>query len=86
VCCYEVGQDVVEAIHDDAVFERRPEWAKPHLNQGLANQRQLEVAGIPADQIITSNLCTQCRADLFFSHRREGKRSGRLLSIIGLAP
>jgi polyphenol oxidase len=86
VCCYEVGEDVVQAIQDPDAIVRRPEWEKPHLNQAIANQRQLIDAGIPETQIVTSNLCTQCRADLFFSYRREGKHAGRLLSIIGLAP
>ena len=86
VCCYEVGEDVVQAIQNPDAFVRRPEWTKPHFNQASANQRQLMDAGIPETQIVTSNLCTQCRADLFYSYRREGKHAGRLLSIIGLAP
>jgi copper oxidase (laccase) domain-containing protein len=81
-----VGEDVVQAIQDPDSFVRRPEWAKPHFNQALANQRQLIDAGIPESQIVTSTLCTQCRADLFYSYRREGKHAGRLLSVIGLAP
>lgn len=86
VCCYEVGDDVIEAMRDPEVFFRRPEWTKPHLNQALANQRQLLEAGIPEPQIVVSSLCTQCRPDLFFSFRREGKAAGRMLSIIGLEP
>ena len=86
VCCYEVGDDVIEAVKVPEAFVRRLEWAKPHFNQALANQKQLREAGIPENQIIVSSLCTQCRADLFFSYRRDGKNGGRLLSIIGLAP
>jgi YfiH family protein len=86
VCCYEVGTDVVDAFNDPNVFQKKPEWAKAHLDQGLANKKQLMQAGIPESQISVSTLCTQCRADLFFSYRREGKRAGRLLSIIGLTP
>jgi copper oxidase (laccase) domain-containing protein len=86
VCCYEVGEDVVEAIQDATVFVRRSVGTKPHFNQALANQNQLIAAGIPQARIVTSTLCTQCRADLFFSFRREGRHAGRMLSIIGLAP
>jgi YfiH family protein len=86
VCCYEVGEEVVEAIQDPEAFVRRPDWTKPHFNQALANRKQLMEAGIPDARIVTSTLCTQCRADLFFSYRREGKHAGRMLSIIGLAP
>ena len=86
VCCYEVGEEVVTAIGDDEAIVRRPEWAKPHLNQALANRNQLLSAGIPDPQILVSNLCTQCREDLFYSYRREGERAGRLLSVIGILP
>lgn len=84
VCCYEVGEEVVEAVADPQAVIRRPEWSKPHLNQGLANQRQLVEAGVPAEQILVSNLCTQCRGDLFYSYRREGRNAGRLLAVIGI--
>ena len=77
---------VVEGVGDREAFVRRPEWPKPHFDQALANQRQLRQAGIPEEQIIVSNLCTECRADLFFSYRREAGRAGRLLSIIGIVP
>jgi YfiH family protein len=86
VCCYEIGEEVVEAMGDPATIVRKPGWGKPHLNQALANQRQLLAAGIPEDQIVVSNLCTQCRGDLFYSYRRDGKRAGRMLSVIGILP
>jgi len=86
VCCYEVGEDVVDAVKDDQAFTRRLEWQKPHFDQALANQKQLLAAGIPPGQIAVSTLCTQCRGDLFYSYRREKSRTGRMLSIIGLAP
>ncbi|HYR86334.1 MAG TPA: peptidoglycan editing factor PgeF [Terriglobia bacterium] len=85
-CCYEVGEEVVEAIGDTAAFERRPEWPKPHLNLAEANRRQLVKAGVSEAQIEISALCTRCREDLFFSYRRDGKNTGRLLSVIGIAP
>jgi YfiH family protein len=86
VCCYEVGEEVVTAINDPDAITRKPEWAKPHLNQALANKHQLLNAGIPEQQIFVTNLCTQCREDLFYSYRRDGKRTGRLLSLIGIVP
>jgi YfiH family protein len=86
VCCYEVGDDVVAAVGDPAVFEHRPGQAKPHFNQALANQKQLIAAGVPESQIFVSTLCTHCREDLFYSYRREGESTGRLLAVIGIAP
>jgi len=86
VCCYEVGDDVVEAMSDPLAIEIREEWLKPHVNLASANRRQLIEAGVPQTQIETSSLCTKCREDLFHSYRRDGKRMGHLLSVIGLTP
>lgn len=86
VCCYEVGEDVVQAMPDTSAVETGEEWSKPHVNLAAANRRQLIDAGIPETQIETSSLCTKCREDLFHSYRRDGKRMGHLLSIIGLTP
>ena len=86
VCCYEVGQDVVDAIGDPVFFESRPHWAKPHLNLGAANRRQLINAGLHDEQIEVSSLCTRCRGDLFHSYRRDGKKTGHMLSVIGIVP
>jgi len=86
VCCYEVGEEVVAAVNDPEAIQRTPQWPKPHLNQALANKRQLLGLGIPEAQILVSTLCTQCRADLFYSYRRDGERSGRMLSVIGILP
>ncbi len=85
VCCYEVGNDVVEAIQDPRVFERRADWAKPHLNLAEAIRRQLTDAGVADERIEISSLCTRCREDLFHSYRRDGKRTGQMLSVIGIA-
>jgi YfiH family protein len=86
VCCYEVGEEVVEAIRNPDAVEVRGESTKPHLNLAVANRAQLLEAGIPDNQIETSTFCTKCRADLFHSYRRDGKRMGHLLSVIGLVP
>ncbi len=86
VCCYEIGEEVVEAIADSSAIERRTQWPKPHLNLAQANRRQLLNAGVTEEQIDVSSLCTRCREDLFFSYRRDGARTGHLLSIIGIAP
>jgi YfiH family protein len=86
VCCYEVGEEVVREIDDPAAIERHDDWPKLHLNLATANRRQLLDAGIPEAQIEISTLCTKCREDLFHSFRRDGKRMGHLLSMIGIAP
>ena len=55
-----------------------------HLDLPKANGAQLLVAGLRPQNIFSSGVCTACRTDLFFSHRREGALTGRLLSVIGI--
>jgi copper oxidase (laccase) domain-containing protein len=41
------------------------------------------VMGVASERIWRSGQCTACRADKFFSYRRDGKRSGRMVGAIG---
>lgn len=86
VCCMEVGEEVVDRFSQPDVFERSPDWKKPHLDLGKANRLQMIAAGIPPERIQVSTLCTHCRGDMFHSYRRDGIRAGRMLSVIGLQP
>jgi YfiH family protein len=54
------------------------------LDLPAANRWQLEAAGVLPDRIFSCGVCTSCRVDWLFSYRREGLRSGRLMSAIGL--
>ena len=47
------------------------------------SEDQLTGAGIPENHIVSSNLCTRCRTDLFFSYRKE-KSTGRFAAVIGI--
>lgn len=49
-----------------------------------ANRWQLMDAGVSEKDISASGLCTACRNDLLFSHRREQGRTGRMLAAIGI--
>ena len=90
-CCYEVGAEVVEPFRakfadaDSLFTATREGHALVDLHE--ANRRQLIESGVAPERIHLLPLCTMCRTDLFFSHRREGGlqgRTGRLLSAIGL--
>jgi purine-nucleoside/S-methyl-5'-thioadenosine phosphorylase / adenosine deaminase len=54
------------------------------LDLRKANRAQLLAAGLADKNIFASDLCTACHTDLFFSYRKEGARSGRLLSAAGI--
>lgn len=47
---------------------------------------QLRAAGLPASNIAACDDCTSCRTDLFFSHRKEGGRTGRMMAVVGIRP
>ncbi len=91
-CCYEVGPEVVAAFREsfsyaDALFTpTREGHALADLHR--ANTEQLVESGVRPERIHALALCTMCRADLFFSYRREklrpDVRTGRHLSVIGL--
>ncbi len=87
-CCYEVGQEVIEAAgaalgNTAGLFVRRNgRLDHAHFDLWETNRRHLAAAGV--EQIIQSKLCTACRTDDFFSHRAEQGRTGRFGVIIGL--
>ena len=115
-CCYEVGEDVLEAFqrgfpHADKFFRRvsRPLASRPkrpppsllgvrpprdnpiprpsiHLDLVAAAQNQLAAAGLAPAHVAVVDYCTACRTDLFYSYRREGDRTGRMLAVIGMRP
>src|SRR6202030_3186170 len=51
-----------------------------------ANRQQLLAAGLAANNIEVSRLCTSCRPDLLFSYRAEKGRTGRMMSVAGIRP
>ena len=55
--------------------------ARPMADLKLAIRLQLEAAGV-ADIDVLSH-CTHADRDLFFSHRRDQIRSGRMVGVIG---
>lgn len=56
------------------------------LDLEKANRRQLLDAGLPERHITTLPLCTSCRTDLLFSHRKEKGVTGRMMAVVGIRP
>lgn len=82
--CYEVSEDVAQAVREqfgsqkaDAVL-RQTGPDKYHLDLWLANVYNMRRAGIPAENIAVTNLCTCCNPELLFSHRASGGKRGNL--------
>ena len=80
LCCFEAGMEVAEAFAEYWTFAedyitRTPEDmvnGKCHIDIKGINQEQLELMGIPTDQIRDSEHSTCCEPQLFCSYRREG--------------
>jgi hypothetical protein len=76
-CCYEVGHEVLDAFSElDGVAEGRM------LDLEAVARRKLEAGGV--ERIGSTGLCTSCRSDLFFSHRRDGGVTGRQGGVVWL--
>jgi YfiH family protein len=60
-----------------------PPAPRAHLDLIAANRAILSGAGIAPNNIFSSDFCTACRRDLFFSYRRE-HTTGRLMAAIGI--
>ena len=76
-CCYDVGPE----------FEARfPEFVSVRDGRRICDlaacaAAQLAQAGVPAGQILDSGVCTGCDTARWFSVRKEGDGTGRLLSF-----
>ena len=69
-CCYEVGDEVLAEFADlDDVAEGRM------LDLTAVARGLLARAGVA--QVESADLCTSCNPELFYSHRRDGERTGR---------
>jgi YfiH family protein len=87
---YEVGREVVEAV--EANFSNSSALLKPSLHEGKAyfdlweaNQTVLIESGLLEANIEIMSLCSFEHADLFYSARREGVDTGRMVSGIKIS-
>ena len=87
-CCYTVGDEVRRAFqtkfdYADDLFQA------DRLDLWAANRRQLLAAGLRPSAVTTLGLCTVCTRSagqpLFFSHRAERGRTGRMMTVAGIA-
>jgi YfiH family protein len=74
-CCYEVGDEVLGAFPELAGLSGKQMLDLPALARG-----RLEAAGVK--DIQSSDLCTSCDPELFFSHRRDDGHTGRQAGLV----
>lgn len=87
-CCYEVSVELAERFHRafGAAALGRARSGKLSVDLVAANVALLQRKGISSGQIDISPECTACRTDLYFSHRVEGPRTGRIGAVIAITP
>ncbi|MBI3815898.1 MAG: peptidoglycan editing factor PgeF [Nitrospinae bacterium] len=87
-CCYEVDDSCINPFKekfsywkDIAIKKDDEKWM---LDIKKANRMQLIEAGLKQETIFTTEFCTSCHNDRFFSYRREGKNAGRMLTFVAI--
>ena len=82
-CCFEVGKEVSDRFEKRSIISAQ---FVHHISEqkALVDLRglitaDLVMAGIPLENIEIMNYCTSCCTDLFYSYRKEGKTTGRML-------
>ena len=89
-CCYEVDEASAEPFQtqftlNEAVYRpSRPGHLYLDLQQAIV--QQLRQAGVPSTHVWRADLCTACHLHWFYSYRREGPRSGRMLNVVMIRP
>ncbi len=85
-CCYEVenslAQDFRNVFGGNSVGKTTD--GKVSLDLGTCIEMQLLEAGLEPQNIINVSTCTACSDRSFYSWRRDGGRTGRLLNFIAL--
>ena len=87
-CCFETDGDVPEAMQaalgadaDAYIMVKGPKF---HVDLAGLNRQWLLRAGLLPERIEVSGICTACRPDLFWSHRKMGDQRGVQVAVISL--
>lgn len=90
---FEVGPEVVaefsKEFTEPGVVREHPDSelrdaGKGYVNLWEANRRMALRAGVDPEHLVVSGWCTVSHPELFFSHRRDKGKTGRLLAAIVL--
>ncbi|MDX8410549.1 MAG: peptidoglycan editing factor PgeF [Mariprofundaceae bacterium] len=87
-CCFTIDNQTARQLAAcTAGAERHITGTSPHdADLKAINILQLRQAGIAAGNIDTQHACTHCDTARFYSHRRDGGKTGRHLAIIATNP
>ncbi|MBI1337809.1 MAG: peptidoglycan editing factor PgeF [Phycisphaera sp.] len=84
---FEVGHEVARAFGEINLQNviNTSLGPKPHVDLAHACESQLRSLGLPPAGVDRADMCTYHNADLFFSHRRDAGKTGRMANVIGPA-
>lgn len=89
--CYEVGEETAAEFNNSfpRVWENgiltQLDNGKYLCNLWAANREVLKEAGLQAENIHISGVCTSCNSELLFSHRRTKGQRGSLAAFLALS-
>lgn len=84
-CHFEVSDDVAQIFADEFGSDTAVKYGERyHVNMQLAIKKQLMEAGIAAEHIDDSGICTYCNSDTLFSHRKTNGKRGNMGAFIEL--
>lgn len=88
-CCFETDGDVPAAMRESLGGDAEPHLErrglKWHVDLEGLNRQWLLRAGLLPEHMESSGLCTACRPDLFWSHRKMGEARGVQCAAIAAA-
>ncbi|MEW6171905.1 MAG: peptidoglycan editing factor PgeF [Bacillota bacterium] len=85
-CCYTVNEPVAVEFNRwgrEIVYKDEGGW---RVNLWEANRKTLIEAGVPPENVSVIDVCTACRRELMFSHRRDAGRTGRMSAVVMIRP
>lgn len=82
---FEVGEDVAAMFtYDLKRLDKSGRKPKFYVDLKKANVTQLLKCGVPENQIEVSAFSTVLDNDIYFSHRKEKGKTGRMMALIGV--
>lgn len=79
--CYEVGEEFQNIFRSDELGFKE---GKIYLDLLRANKRNCQQQGIPEKNLFSDSFCTFRDHENFFSYRRDGAKTGRMISFFAI--
>jgi len=80
--CYQVDEKTASHFDETYLIADGPGHFKLDVQGNIIDQ--LKDAGLARQNIQQDTTCTHCASDLYYSYRRDGLHSGRMMGVIGM--